>query len=380
MPTLADDRISLLVGGQAHDAWERYQVDSDLLTPADGWSMRLMMDAGRVPAAIVSGAAAEIRLGRDRIMVGRLDRVKSRVAKGQVSLSIPGRDLAGQLLDCSAPVISAQQLTLDEIVTRIIRPILPDTRVKIFAQNALEVEKVNVEPGDSAWDALQHAAEANGLWAWFEPDGTLVVGGPDYTAPPVATLVLRLDGRGNNVLDFDLDDAVADSYSEITVLAQTHGGGEHREAQHGVKATWKDPSVPFYRPKIVVDHEADTVKHAEERARKLAMDARLKRWTLTGVVRGHRINAPGEPGHGRPWKPGMRVRVINEPHRLDCICFLIATAMSGGKSEAPQTVLTLKEDGVWIVAAHPHKRRHRRGKNGTPARVWDVANSPTEEE
>lgn len=54
--------------------------------------------------------------------------------------------------------------------------------------------------------------------------------------------------------------------------------------------------------------------------------------------------------------------------------------MSGGKSEAPQTVLTLKEDGVWIVAAHPHKRRHRRGKNGASARVWDVANSPTEEE
>lgn len=380
MPMPADDRVSLLVGGHSHDAWERYTVESNLLTPADGWAMRLMMDAGRVPAAVVSGAAAEIRLGRDRLMVGRLDRVKSRTVKDGISLAISGRDLAGQLLDCSAPVISAQQLALEEVVTRIVRPILPDTRIRISAQNALRVDKVNVEPGDSAWAALEHAAEANGLWPWFEPDGTLVVGGPDYETPPAATLVMRLDGRGNNVLDFDLDDAIADSFSEITVLAQTHGGGEHRVAQNGVKATWKDPSVPFYRPKIVVDHEVDTPKHAEERARKLAMDARLERWTLTATVRGHRIYAPGMPGHGMPWRPGMRFNVIDEARRLDCVCFLMATSMTGGKSERPQTVLTLKEDGVWIVAAHPHKRRHRRGKNGLPARVWDIANNGLGEE
>lgn len=377
---LADDRVALLVDGRAHDDWESYRVESDLRTAADAWRMKLSMAAGQVPAGIYSGAAAEIRLGRDRLMVGRLDRVKSRTAKDGVSLNIPGRDLAGQLLDCSAPIMSAQQLTLEEVVTRIVRPILPDTKVKVSAENALRVEKVNVEPGDTAWGALVHAAEANGLWPWFEPDGTLIVGGPDYEAPPVATLVMRLDGRGNNVLDFDLDDAIADSYSEITVLAQTHGGGEHRVAQHAVKATWKDPSVPFYRPKIVVDHEVDTPKHAEERARKLAMDARLERWTLTALVRGHRIDAPGMPGHGKPWKPGMRFNVIDEARRLDCTCFLMTTVMTGGKGERPQTVLTLKEDGVWIVAAHPHKRRHRRGKNGLPMRVWDAANrSPVEE-
>ncbi len=47
-----------------------------------------------------------------------------------------------------------------------------------------------MEPGDTAWDALVHVAEANGLWPWFDPDGTLVVGGPKYDAPEQATLIL----------------------------------------------------------------------------------------------------------------------------------------------------------------------------------------------
>jgi len=383
MPTavdLSEERVSLLVGGRAHDAWNSYRVQSDLLTPADAWNLKLMMDGGRVPAAIVSGAAAEIRVGKDRIMQGKLDRVRSRVSKNQVALNIAGRDLAGQLLDCSAPIIAAQQLTLQEVATRIIRPLLPDTEVLIDAEAVGSAEKVNVEPGDTAWDALINAAEANGLWAWFSPTGKLVIGGPDYQEPVVCTLVMRLNGQGNNVLEFDLDDAISDSYSEITVLGQSHGGGEHREANAGIKAVWKDPSVTFHRPKIVVDHEVDSVKSAEERARKLAMDSRLERWTLTAEVRGHRINAPGEPGHGKPWMPGMRVQVIDEPHGLECICFIMATDMSGGKGQRPLTALTLKEDGVWIVAAHPHKRRHRRGRNGLPARVWDIATSPRDEQ
>ncbi|MFX8035950.1 hypothetical protein ABTK80_20075, partial [Acinetobacter baumannii] len=93
---------------------------------------------------------------------------------------------------CSAPVFTSQNLTLDQVVAKIVMP-LGVTKIRIDADNALRREKVSVEPGDTAWDALAHAAEANGLWPWFEPDGTLVVGGPDYNAAPVATLVHELD-------------------------------------------------------------------------------------------------------------------------------------------------------------------------------------------
>ncbi|RAP64300.1 hypothetical protein WKI72_12895 [Candidatus Erwinia dacicola] len=51
------------------------------------------------------------------------------------------------------------------------------------------VKKVSPEPGDSAWDALKRVAEMSGLWPWMAPDGTLIIGGPDYSATPVDTLI-----------------------------------------------------------------------------------------------------------------------------------------------------------------------------------------------
>ena len=61
---------------------------------------------------------------------------------------------------------------------------------------------------------------------WFEPDGTLVIGGPDYTKDPVATLVLNRDGRGNNVLDLSDRSSITGAFSELTMLAQGHGQGK----------------------------------------------------------------------------------------------------------------------------------------------------------
>jgi hypothetical protein len=37
------------------------------------------------------------------------------------------------------------------------------------------------------------------------------------------------------------------------------------------------------------------------------------------------------------------------------------------------STLTLKEDGMWLVNAHPHKNAHRRGKNAMPGKIIDVS-------
>jgi prophage tail gpP-like protein len=86
-------------------------------------------------------------------------------------------------------------LSLEEVIAKVVRP-LGVTNIRIEAESSIRSDKVSVEPGERAWDTLVRAASARGLWPWFAPDGTLVIGGPDYTAEPVATLVLNLDGTG----------------------------------------------------------------------------------------------------------------------------------------------------------------------------------------
>lgn len=373
MPT-PSETVSLLIGGKAHGKWESYDIDSDLLTPADAWQVSLGMPAGIWPDAVVEGAPVEVRVGNDTVMSGRIDEITDEVSRdaggGSHTLSLSGRDGAAVLLDCSAPVFTASMVSLAQIMAKIVRP-LGVTKYRIDADSTLTRNKINVEPGDTAWDTLVHAAEANGLWPWFAPDGTLIVGGPDYTRPPVATLVMRRSGKGNNVKNLVRQRAMQDRYSVVTVLGQAHGTATE-SGKNNLRGSYTDDGMSWCRPKIVTDSEADSVAVCQHRAHKLISDSRLKGFTLTAKVKGHRIVAPGQPGDGLLWEPGQRMHVVSEPHNIDGVFFLMARKFTGSRQGGAETTLTLKEDGVWTLDAHPHKGKHRRGRNALPGQIVTV--------
>ncbi|WP_449543655.1 phage baseplate assembly protein [Enterobacter ludwigii] len=353
-PTSASrDKLALLVGDAMHDDWQRYEVDSDLLTPADGWMVTLGFPNGKRPAGIKAGARALLKLGSDTIMTGRIDTLRHGVGDKRHMLMMSGRDANAILVDCSAPVFTACEMTLNDVISKIVKP-LGVTRIRIAATKPLTSAKVTIEPGMTAWDALTQAAEASGLWPWTDPDGTLVIGGPDYTTPPVGTLVMRHDGKGNNIIDLIHDESIARRYSQTTVLAQCHGRDEE-DGKNDMKATVSDPQIALYRPKIIVTHDAQSQQEVDFRARKAQADARLAGFTLTVIVKG--LRAP----NGHPWTPGQRVHLVSEPHGLDAIFFLMKRNFSGGSLGAGEkTSLTLKEDGVWIPDAYPKRKRHHR--------------------
>lgn len=355
-----NDAVSLNIGGQAHSTWESYEIDSDLLIPADGWQFTIAARGQKLPANVVAGAQIDVRVGDDLVLTGRIDSIKQSVRKTGRSYQLTGRDMAAQLVDCSAPVFVRKMSTLREIVTSIVRPLgITKVRLQTTASGATR-EKVNVEPGDTAWELLRNAAEAEGLWPWFDPDGTLVIGGPDYSTPPVAVLICNEDG--SNVELMERTDNVADRFSEITVLGQTHATQEEG-GKHNLRGSAKDTGVTWSRPKIVVDHETDTAELCNERAAKLMGDSRLKGFEVNVTVQGHRIDAPGEPGDGKLWQPGQRVWIKSDVLDLDGVFFLMARKFMRSRGYGTTTELTLKEDGVWVVAAHPHKNKHRRGRN-----------------
>lgn len=109
-------------------------------------------------------------------------------------------------------------MTLQEVIAQIVKP-LGVTAIRIQAEKPLPSKKASVDPGDTAWEALKKAAEASGLWPWIIADGTLVIGGPDYSTPAVDALIMRKDGQGNNLLRLSVTRNVSARYSEVTVLA-----------------------------------------------------------------------------------------------------------------------------------------------------------------
>jgi prophage tail gpP-like protein len=353
------DKVSLRIGGKLHSDWTHYEIDSDLQIPADAWQLELAAQHGQVPKEVREGAAIEVCLGRDVILTGFIDDVEDEVAKDTFRLNLNGRDGASVLLDCSAPVFSQKQMTLAQIVGAIVKP-LGISRIRIDAEESRIREKVAINPGDTAWDALVSAAEANGLWPWFDPDGALVIGGPDYSKPPVASLILKKDGKGNNVERLRRARSSAERYSEVTVLGQSHGTSSEA-GKHALKSTVKDTSLARYRPKITVDYDADNLSFARSRGRKILSDGFLKALTIVADVKGHRTS------DGLLWMPGQRIHVLSEPQGIDGIFFLMGRRFTGGRGRATLTRLTLKADSAWVLDAHPHKLKKKRLKGSTKA-------------
>ena len=341
MPT-PDNTVTLLINGKTHGQWTDYDIVSDLLTPADDFSVTLGRPVDAKPDAVQAGDKVVVRVGGDTVLSGRIDRVQTITEKGGKTLTIQGRDDAGVLLDCSAPLFNAQEMDLNQIIEKIVKP-LGLANIRIDAAKTDKTHKVQIEPGSRAWDALAQYAEANGLWPWLEPDGTLVVGGPDYTAAPVAELVLRLNGQNNNIKRLEVSRDMAARYSEVTVLGQSHSG------KHNIKATAKDEAVKLHRPLIVIEPDVDSQAQAERKAKKRLADSRLEGLTITATVQGHRTD------NGMLWQPGQRINVLSEPDGLDAVYFLMARTFMGGRGQPTETVLTLKEDGAWVLDADPPK-------------------------
>jgi len=362
------ETVSLAIGGQAHSDWESYDIDSDLMTPADAWNVTLGESTQRLPAEVAPGARTTIRVGDDVVMEGRIDEITHRVDRRNHTLTLSGRDGAAVLLDCSAPILTVRRVDLAEIVAKIVRP-LGVTRIRIDADSTAIREKITVEPGDTAWQVLANACEANGLWPWFAPDGTLIVGGPDTSgAFPVATLVMNRDGPRNNLLELSERRSMHRRYSTVTVLGQAHGT-ETEAAQAALSGSAADTGVSYPRPRIAIDHDADNAALCSARARKLIADARLQSYDLTARVRGHRIHAPGTAADGALWTPGQRVHVSSGPHGVDGLFLLMRRRFTGGRDQGAVTTLELKEDGLWQIDAHPHSRRYRRGRHAIAGNV-----------
>jgi len=355
------ESVVLSLAGVEHDSWTEYEIESDLLIPADAWRLELRAPTARTPRELALWAPVRMRLGGELILVGRVDSAERYTSKGERRLSLRGRDLAAVLCDCSAPVFTACDVDIAAVVATVVRP-LGISSIRVAASGRRE--KVSIEPGMTAWDALRAVCELNGAWPWFSPAGVLVIGGPDYTASPVGELVLDPEGDRTNVKSLTVTRDAAGLYSEVTVLGQSHGTASG-DGKHDIKAVSRDDDLVAQgvnRPLVTVEGDCDSQELAERRARKLRTDSRLSALTITAEVHGH------GPKTGLHWTPGQRVRVLSPADQVDGTYFLMGRTFRGSQGGGQTTTLVLKEDGVWT----PDAGVRRKGKEQAPLRVVDL--------
>lgn len=354
-----ENDIVVEIDGKSHNSWKNYDIDSDFLIPADAFAFDIGVPSDSTVLPDYSGAEVKVRINDTLVMTGIVDTVQHGISKTNRTYRLNGRDKASVLVDCSAPITNVKGLTVLDAVKKIVEP-LGIKQVQLKAENNPLLDKVDIDVGETAWNAAMRCANSAGLHLWFEPNGVLIVGGADYSTPPVATLCCMKDGSKNNFEQADLSFDVSNRFSEITFLAQSHGK-QGQDNKNDLKWVYKDSEMTTYKPKTVVVSDVDNLEALQKWAKKYIADSILEGFTLTIIVPDHKMQ------DGTLWQPGQRVHVICEEYDIDAIFFLMGRRFMLSRQGGTQTELRFKQDGIWTpdaYSAKAEKARKRKGKKG----------------
>lgn len=354
-----ENDVVVEIDGKSHNNWKSYNIDNDFLIPADAFAFDIGVPSDSTVLPDYSGAEVKVRINDTLVMTGIVDTVQHGISKTNRTYRLNGRDKASVLVDCSAPITNVKGLTVLDAVKKVVEP-LGIKQVQLKAENNPFLDKVDIDVGETAWNAAMRCANSAGLHLWFEPNGVLIVGGADYSTPPVATLCCMKDGSQNNFEQADLSFDVSNRFSEITFLAQSHGK-QGQDNKNDLKWVYKDSEMTTYKPKTVVVSDVDNLEALQKWAKKYIADSILEGFTLTIIVPDHKMQ------DGTLWQPGQRVHVICEEYDIDAIFFLMGRRFMLSRQGGTQTELRFKQDGIWTpdaYSAKAEKARKRKGKKG----------------
>ncbi|WP_066568033.1 phage baseplate assembly protein [Snodgrassella sp. CFCC 13594] len=358
--------VVVRIGGKEHKDWQSYDIDSDFLIPADAFNFETGLAMAQTSVEDYSGDQCEVVINDQVVMTGIIGNQVKTVSKGNRQITLSGRDLAGLLVDCSAPQINVKGMTVLAAAKKLAAGWTQIKSVVLKSEKNPTLDKIDIEPGETVWQALTKVANSVGLHPWFEPNGTLVIGGPDYSSKPVATLCHSRTDTRHNIQSIQVEHDTESRFSEVTFLGQSHGRAGN-SSKHDLKWVYKDPTMTLHKPKTVVVSDAENLDALQKQAKKMLSDWKLDGFTLTITVPDHKTQ------DGVLWQPGQRVHVIDEEEGIDAIFFLMGRRFMLSRYDGTTTELRLKEDGVWVPDAYAEKSEKARKRKGKKKGVTNKA-------
>ena len=184
---LMQNNVVVEIDSKQHKVWKSYDVDSDFQIPADAFSFEIGVPANNAVLPDFSGKTAKVLIDGKLVMTGIVDTTRHSLRKGSRTYSLNGRDHASILVDSSAQITNVKGLTVLDAVKKIAEP-LGIKNIQLKAEKNPLLDKVDIDVGIDAATAMSRIANSAGLHWWFSPEGVLIVGGADYSTPPVDTL------------------------------------------------------------------------------------------------------------------------------------------------------------------------------------------------
>jgi prophage tail gpP-like protein len=174
--------VELLVDGQRYGGWQTVEISRSIEALAGSFALSLTEQHANKPAPwpISDKAECSALVGGVPVITGFLDQTTIDLDSNARSVSVNGRDRAGDLVDCSVQLSKWSFVNVD--VLGLARKICAPYGVKVSLQAGLAAKSVtipkkkySIDPGDTAADALGNLLKLAGLLAVSDGLGGIIL-------------------------------------------------------------------------------------------------------------------------------------------------------------------------------------------------------------
>lgn len=366
--------ISVLANGVQIEDWSTYEITVDMLSPADHFSMHIPFRR-EVWDQVVPQRRIKVRIDEVTILTGFLD--GRTLPEDDESIEIYGRDIAGRLVDESAPSLNFAGLTMFSLIQKVADPwfkkvtfsnarnrnVIRGRGRKAKASGEPVILKTPkklgtlIEPGQTRWQVIETlCAQADAL-AWAASDGSeLIVGQPNYDQEPQFRFFMPAANSRrvaeSTVLGLGVREHFADSYSRIIVV----GSGSGTDVNYGARvasrygeakdnpATVDGTGLAFPEPKrLIAVRSVASVSEAQELAKREMARRKAHQRALTVRCAGHGQSIGGAPV--TIFAPDTLASVEDERTGMQGM-FLITACTYRSSRGGEETLMTLVPSGT----------------------------------
>lgn len=256
-----DDTVTLQVNQKEMTGWEAVRISRSLDRMPSDFDVAMSDRTPTNPAvlAIEAGMSCTVKIGKDIIMQGWIDRVAPSFSPRGHTIRIMGRSLCADLVDCSVTpdILTGGQImtsSLLDLATKLATPfkipvaVTSGVGVALAAPGGVPLQ-FNAILTETPWEVMERVARFLGVLIYDMPDGSLMIAnvGSATHASGFA--------QGQNVQDGGVSYAMDARYSQYLPCLM----GTNLFGQQGVGGMTfpvvRDDGVTRFRPLVVVSEQ-----------------------------------------------------------------------------------------------------------------------------
>lgn len=353
--------LALRVNGRDYAGWKSARVTRGIETVCGGFALSVAdrWAGQQEPWPILEEDECVLLLGDDRVITGCVDERSISFGPDEHSFSVSGRDAASALVDCSVDLGGWEFSNFS--VLDLAQKIGDQFGLRVSLQAGLvlaQADKLSLDPGDTAWEALERLCRTAGVLAVSDGDGGIVL---TRVGSGKATTALE---EGKNILQASLSCDGSKRFSAYRVLAQGRGSNKaNGKAVAAVRGVAIDEGVQRLERLLILRGDGSmTAEQAKTRAQWEASVRAARAQTANVTVQGW------EQADGSLWPVNALVHTKSPLLGLDTEMLISEVAYSldeGGIT----TELGLKRPDSFNPQPEVRAPRAKKGKSTRP---WEV--------